>query len=137
MIGPAYVFGPWLLGGASDRAAAWREAPCAGDEAVIWLESDGSYAGTFGGTVNIFELTGAKTREDACAMLDAQIVAAGHYLGDRVTLVQEKPDLSVLEALPSCEDCPIGGRAGLGPACPRAPLCDQECAEQDAAYSAR
>lgn len=137
MIGPAYVFGPWVLGGSEDPAVAWREAPRMSDQAVIWLESDGSYAGTFGGTVNIFELTGAKTREEACATLDAQIVAAGHYLGDRVTLVQEEPGLSALEALPSCEDCPIGGRAGPGPVCPRAPLCDRECAEQDEAYSAR
>lgn len=38
--------------------------------------------------------------------------------------------LAHLEGLPVCEDCPIGGQDGSGPVCPRAELCDLECAEQ-------
>ena len=37
---------------------------------------------------------------------------------------------------PACSDCPIGGRDGDGPTCPRALACDQECAEHRAAYAA-
>ena len=44
--------------------------------------------------------------------------------------------LSALEAVPTCVDCPIGGRDGDGPKCLRAALCDHECAEQSAAYGA-
>lgn len=36
--------------------------------------------------------------------------------------------LTALEAVPVCDDCPIGGREGDGPKCLRAPLCDHECA---------
>ena len=36
--------------------------------------------------------------------------------------------LSALEAIPTCGDCPIGGREGNGLKCLRAPLCDHECA---------
>lgn len=35
-------------------------------------------------------------------------------------------DLSHLEGLPCCKDCPIGGRDGSGPECPRARLCDRD-----------
>ncbi len=37
--------------------------------------------------------------------------------------------LSVLELLPGCEDCPLGGREGDGPLCLRRDLCDLECEE--------
>lgn len=42
--------------------------------------------------------------------------------------------LSLLELLPSCEDCPIGGREG-GPRCWRTKLCDVECHEMMEAMS--
>jgi hypothetical protein len=43
-----------------------------------------------------------------------------------------KNNISAVTDLPSCDDCPIGGREGDGTPCLRAPLCDQECAEQGA-----
>lgn len=38
--------------------------------------------------------------------------------------------LAKLAEHPPCEDCPIGGREGDGPRCPRAALCDWECAHE-------
>jgi len=43
---------------------------------------------------------------------------------------------SAADAPPACEDCPIGGRDGDGPACPQASDCDRQCAEHAAAYAA-
>lgn len=44
--------------------------------------------------------------------------------------------MAALAELPSCEDCPVGGRDGEGLPCPRAPVCDAECAERQAVYDA-
>lgn len=50
---------------------------------------------------------------------------AGFYLGYPIPLI-----LRHLDALESCEDCPVGGQDGSGPVCPRASLCDWECGVQ-------
>ncbi len=39
-----------------------------------------------------------------------------------------------LAELPICDDCPVGGRDGEDLPCPRAPVCDTECAAHSAVF---
>lgn len=40
-----------------------------------------------------------------------------------------------LAELPICDDCPVGGRDGEGLPCPRAPVCDTECAAHSTVFA--
>ena len=129
---PAYVFGPWVTSSASAKIA-YRAAPREDDRAEVWLyvSEDGAesyWCGCWGGMADSVEIKEAKSLDEAKAKLDELIVGSGHYLAE-VLALGLAPNLSHLAALPGCEDCPIGGREGPGPVCPRAALCDLECAE--------
>lgn len=62
------------------------------------------------------------TRLDGGAHLGCVAHVPGH-------LRTPPPFLATLTNLPVCTDCPVGGREGQGPVCPRAALCDWECSQ--------
>ena len=55
----------------------------------------------------------------------AKDVEKHSYLGHIIPV-----GLRHLEDDPGCGDCPVGGRDGKSPLCPRSPLCDWECGVQ-------
>lgn len=77
--------------------------------------------------------TGTRSKAGVLALLlrvvlrDGLVVEGGKLTYDFRVPVGLDPALRVL---PNCSDCPIGGRDGDGPECPKAPLCDAECALQ-------
>lgn len=107
---------------------------------VVYLE-DGHYIVVSHGVDNSIELalrsknhagvrmSARLTRNEALSLLEYLAVACRD--GGGKTLLDD------LSALPACEDCPIGGRDndGRGGTCPRAPLCDQDAAEQTEAMN--
>lgn len=61
-----------------------------------------------------------------------------HLAHARAAAELQRTQLALMEALaelPSCDDCPIGGRDGEGSPCLRAPLCDAECAQHSAVWA--
>ena len=71
---------------------------------------------------------GGKRSKDKATAKRIERLTAAFVKADTAAQHARTALLSALEAIPPCEDCPIGGREGNGPKCLRAPLCDHECA---------